>query len=232
MQRLRFTLVGNLYDMKIRAIFVGLSVSILSVGCLGKKQTETTTPVEAAAAISGDTFQLDTLNSVIEWIGSTPGNYQHNGILKFSKGNLGVTEESITGGEVEVNMNSISTLDLTGKDKKNLEGHLMNEDFFEVEKFPNGVFQFLRTSNVTDSSGYSLQTEGNLTLKGITWPVKFRAKVDVQENILTAESASFKIDRTKWGIVYQSGIIGTIKDDLINDEVVLRVKLSAKKNSL
>jgi polyisoprenoid-binding protein YceI len=218
--------------MKVKMIILGLIVSVVCVYCVGKKPAETTVAVEQAAAFTGEKFQLDTINSVIEWIGSAPGNYQHNGILKFSKGSLGVVDKSIASGDLEVSMNSISALDQTGKDKKNLEGHLMNQDFFEVEKFPKGAFQFLRTSSVSDSAGYALQIEGNLTLKNVTLPVKFRAKADISENILVAESASFKIDRTKWGIVYHSGIIGTIKDDLINDEIALKVKLSATKQSL
>jgi hypothetical protein len=32
--------------------------------------------------------------------------------------------------------------------------------------------------------------------------------------------------------VYHSGVIGTIKDELINDEIILKVKLSATKQNL
>ena len=218
--------------MKLRSIILGIIVSVLCVYCVGKKPAESTADVEQATALTGVKFQLDTINSVIEWIGSAPGNYQHNGILKFSNGTLGVIEKSIASGELNVNMKSISALDQTGKDKSNLEGHLMNEDFFEVEKFPKGSFQFLRTSSVSDSAGYSLQVEGNLTLKNVTLPVTFRSKAEVIEGSLVAESSAFKIDRTKWGIVYHSGVIGTIKDELINDEIILKVKLSATKQNL
>lgn len=218
--------------MKVKMILIGLGVSVMCVYCVEKKPAETTAVIEQAASEGGERFQLDTINSVIEWVGSAPGNYKHNGILKFSDGTLGVVGKSIANGELLVNMNTIAVLDQTGKDKKNLESHLMDEDFFEVEKFPGGSFQFVRTSNVSDSAGYALQIEGNLTLKNVTQPIRFRAKADVREDLVVAESAPFIIDRTKWGIVYHSGIIGTIKDDLISDEIVLKVRVSATKQRL
>jgi polyisoprenoid-binding protein YceI len=219
-------------NMNLRMILLGLVVSAICMYCVGKKPAETATSLEQAASVAGEQFQLDTISSLIEWIGSAPGNYKHNGIVKFTGGTFGIVEKSIANGSIQVNMKTITALDQTGKDKKNLEGHLMNEDFFEVEKFPTGAFEFVRTSSVSDSAGYALQVEGNLTLKNVTHPVKFRAKASITESSMTAESAPFTIDRTKWGIVYHSGIIGTIKDDLINDEIVLRVKLSAAKQSL
>lgn len=218
--------------MKFRMILLGLVVSVICIYCVGKKPAETATSLEQAASVAGEQFRVDTMNSVIEWIGSAPGNYRHNGIVKFSTGTLGIVEKSIANGSLRVNMKTITALDQTGKDKENLEEHLMNEDFFEVEKFPKGAFEFVRTISVSDSAGYALQVEGNLTLKNITHPVKFRAKASITEGSMTAESAPFTIDRTKWGIVYHSGVIGTIKDELINDEIVLKVKLSAAKQSI
>ncbi|MFM8743124.1 MAG: YceI family protein [Cytophagales bacterium] len=218
--------------MKLRMILLGLVVSLICIYCVGKKPAETAKSLEQAASVAGEQFQLDTINSVIEWIGSAPGNYKHNGIVKFSAGSLGIVEKSIANGSLQVNMKTITALDQTGKDKENLEGHLMNEDFFEVEKFPAGAFEFVRINSVSDSAGYTLKVEGNLTLKNVTQPVKFRAKASITESSITAESVPFTIDRTKWGIVYHSGVIGTIKDELINDEIVLKVKLSAAKQSL
>lgn len=217
--------------MKLRMIFAGLVVCGVCVFCVGKKPSEPSV-LEKAALAAGVQYQLDTANSVIEWIGSAPGDYRHNGILRFSTGTVGVEEQVITSGSLLVNMKTISALDQTGKDKKNLESHLMDEDFFEVEKFPTGAFQFVRVSSASDSAGYTLRVDGNLTLKNVTHPVSFRAKAVISGDTITAESATFTIDRTKWGIVYHSGIIGTIKDDLINDEIVLKVKLSAAKQSL
>ncbi|MFM7852334.1 MAG: YceI family protein [Flammeovirgaceae bacterium] len=217
--------------MKLRMILAGLVVCAICVFCVGKKPSETAV-LEQAASTTGVQYQLDTVNSIIEWIGSAPGDYKHNGILKFSAGTLGIVEKSIVSGSLRVNMKTISALDQTGKDKENLEAHLMDKDFFEVEKFPAGDFQFVRVSSVSDSAGYTLQIEGNLTLKNVTHPVSFRARAAFNDGIITAESAPFTIDRTKWGIVYHSGIIGTIKDELINDEIVLKVKLIAAQQRL
>lgn len=216
--------------MKLQMILAGLVVCVVCAFCVGKKPADTAVVGQVASA-TGVQYQLDTTNSVIEWIGSAPGNYQHNGTVRFSAGTVGLEGQLITSGSFSVNMKTISALDETGKDKKNLESHLMNEDFFEVEKFPSGAFQFVRVTAANDSAGYTLRVEGNLTLKNVTLPVKFRAKTTINNDSMNAESAPFVIDRTKWGIVYSSGVIGTLKDELINDEITLKVAIRAKRKN-
>ena len=185
---------------------------------------------ESAPAVAldgtGDVYIVDTLTSVIEWIGATPGNYQHNGTIRLSAGQFTVSNNQLTSGKFTININSITNLDQTGKDKTNLEGHLKNEDFFEVEKFPFGSFEI--TGIRSDSTGEKIV--GNLTLKEKTNSIEIPAKIKIDENNVRAETPTFTIDRTKWGIVYNSGIIGTIKDDLINDEISLKLKIVASKS--
>lgn len=62
---------------------------------------------------------------------------QHEGILKFSKGDLHFEEEKLVGGSFLVDMTTISTTDLEGSSKQKLDRHLKSEDFFDVEKFPS-----------------------------------------------------------------------------------------------
>jgi len=94
------------------------------------------------------------------------------------------------------------------------------------EKFPFGSFEI--TGIRSDSTGEKIV--GNLTLKEKTNSIEIPAKVKIDEKYVVAETPTFTIDRTKWGIVYNSGIIGTIKDDLINDEISLKLKIVASKS--
>ncbi len=174
---------------------------------------------------SGDIYLVDTAKSVIEWIGSTPTNNQHNGILKLSNGQFTVKENQLTSDTFTININSVTNLDQTGKDKSNLEGHLKDQDFFEVEKYPFG--NFIITKLQTDSIGQYVI--GNLTLKEITNSIRIPVKLTIDAESISAETPVFTIARTKWGIVYKSGIIGTLKDDLIRDDISLKIKVMAEK---
>ncbi len=206
---------------------LAVAIGIAFVGC-GKKNQEVATESGAAANTldgSGAVYIVDTVASLIEWTGGTPTNYKHTGTLRLKDGKFTANENRLTSGNFTIDINSINNLDQTGKDKSNLEEHLKNSDFFEVEKFPVGQFEI--TQIKTDSLGQMVV--GNLTLKGKTNSIEIPVTIRIDENRISAETPEFIIDRTKWGIVYQSGIIGTLKDDLINDEVIIKLKIVANK---
>ncbi len=84
--------------------------------------------------------------------------------------------------------------------------HLLNADFFEVEKFPELAFQSTRLETL-DTENYLLY--GELTLKGITKPVKLNVEYSgVVKDPWGSERAGFivtgKINRTDWGISFNS----------------------------
>jgi polyisoprenoid-binding protein YceI len=88
--------------------------------------------------------------------------------------------------------------------------HLLNADFFEVEKFPVLAFQSTRLEKL-DSENYQLH--GELTLKGITKPVKLNVEYSgVVKDPWGSERAGFivtgKINRTDWGISF-NGVLET-----------------------
>lgn len=208
-------------------VAAGIAIALISLffGCNKKKsltqaEAVNSSPLDGA----GNAYVVDTTASVIEWIGSTPGNYKHTGTIKLMSGKLTAKDDHLTGGSFVINMNSILNTDQTGKDKSNLEKHLKNGDFFEVEKFPFGDFKL--TNAETESSSQSIT--GNLTLKSITKSIQIPIELKIEDQTLTAQTPMFSIDRTKWGVVYSSGIIGTLKDDLINDEISLKIKIVAK----
>ena len=73
-------------------------------------------------------------SSFIKWTGEKITGETHYGTLKFISGRLDFSSDKINGGEFVVDMNSLSVDDLTGRGKESLEGHLMSDDFFSVEK--------------------------------------------------------------------------------------------------
>lgn len=209
-------------------LIAGIAIALLIIfyGCQNKPKEVAKIIVDSVAMDgSGDIYVVDTASSVIEWVGSTPGNYKHNGILKLSEGTLTVNNKNITSGKFTIDITSIYNLDQQGKDRANLESHLKEKDFFEADRFPSGSFEIKQLKK----DSISQIVIGNLTLKGITQTILVPAKIKIDDSFILAESTTFSIDRTKWGITYNSGIIGTIKDDLINDDIQLKLKIVAKR---
>ena len=101
---------------------------------------------------------------------------------------------------VTVDMASIST------NNEHRDAHLRNADFFEVEKHPELTFSSSKIEAI-DSNTFALY--GELTLKGVTKPVKLDVEFsDVTKDPWGGERAGFtitgKIKRSDWGINFNS----------------------------
>jgi len=124
-------------------------------------------------------------------------------------------------------MNSISCSDIESEKKNQyLVGHLKNEDFFNVEQFPLAT---ITISKAVKGEGNSYKILADLTIKGITQPVTFQAKVEINGLNFLA-TAKIKIDRTKWDIKYGSGnFFENLGDKMILDEIEFDVYLLSVK---
>lgn len=118
-------------------------------------------------------------------------------------------------------MSSIST------NNEQRDAHLRNSDFFEVEKHPELTFKSTRVEK-TDSDEFALY--GELTIKGITKPVKLNVEYNgVTKDPWGGERAGFvisgKINRSDWGInfngVLETGGLMLGEDVKIHSEIQL-----------
>ena len=102
-------------------------------------------------------------------------------------------------------------------DSERLTGHLKNEDFFDVTRFPATTFA------VTGMEGTGPQhtVTGNLTLHGVTKSISFPAEIRVTNEEVTVR-AEFAINRQDFGIKYPGR-----PDDLIRDRVVIKLDIKA-----
>ncbi len=66
-------------------------------------------------------------------------------------------------------------------------------------------------------------------MKGKTAPVNIPVKISFEGDVMRAESPAFPINRTQWGVNFQSGMLGTVKDKMIDDTVPLTLKVVAKR---
>ncbi|OXA88412.1 hypothetical protein B0A66_15810 [Flavobacterium hercynium] len=168
---------------------------------------------------------IDTKQSVITWKGSNlVGSNSHTGYIYISQGELIVKNGQLMGGKAEVDMNTIEDED-HGKDNT-LVNHLKDPDFFDVKKFP---FSTIVLDKATSINGENKKVKGKLTIKGITHPVSFPAKIEVKDEIVKM-SGKLVIDRTKWDVRYKSGkFYALLADQTISDSIAFDIKIVAKK---
>ncbi|HAX95047.1 MAG TPA: lipid-binding protein [Prolixibacteraceae bacterium] len=182
-----------------------------------------------AAQISvAQDFNVNTSQSAVKWNGKKVTG-EHYGTIKLKSGSLKVANGQVTGGNFEMDMNSIVCEDLTNQDMNaRLVGHLKSDDFFSVEK--HGTSKFV-LSNVKKVSGNEYEFTGNLTIKGITHPVTFEANTEVNGNQLKA-NGKITVDRTKYDIRFRSGkFFSDLGDNLIYDDFTLDFNLTAQASN-
>ena len=166
---------------------------------------------------TAQTKKVDVSKSSITWVGKKVTG-KHEGTINIKEGTLVFKKDALKGGKFMVDMTSINTTDIQGEYKTKLDGHLKNDDFFGVEKFPVATLEFKKIAK--KGNVYSITAD--LTIKGITKPVKFDLIVD--KNTATT---TFKIDRTLYGIKYGSGsFFDDLGDKTIDNEFELTVNLS------
>ncbi len=183
----------------------------------------TPTPSPEGAAVYNIT------EGTVYWTGRKSVKGQHNGKMNVKAGSVIVKEGRILGGKIQVDMTSLEIMDeLDDTQKGQLLGHLKSDDFFGANRYPTAEFtiQEQLPSNTPD---FNNVIAGTLTMKDKTNPVNIPVKLKLDENELSAESATFIINRTKWGINFGSGIIGTVKDKMIDDNVSVAITIKAKK---
>ncbi len=170
------------------------------------------------------TYNLDASKSTFKWIGKKVTG-QHYGNVNFTTGQVISDGNNIVGGTFTVDMGSISVKDLEpakGGDK--LLGHLKSDDFFGVANNPTAT---LSIKKATSKGGSSYDLVADLTIKGTTAEVTFPATITKDATSLTAQ-ASFKVNRTKYGIKYGSGsFFDNLGDKAINDDFDVEINIAA-----
>lgn len=180
--------------------------------------------------IEGSEFAVDSDNSRVDWSG-TKVNGSHSGTLSGIYGAINLDKEGqLFLGKFVIPMKTLKVTDIQDpRDRADLEDHLKSADFFDVKNFGETSFQTTEIIPIEKEGINTHRVTGTLNMHGVRKSISFPAMIKITENSLIFKSASFKIDRTKWDIKYKSGVIGTIKDKLIHDEIGLQISLVASK---
>jgi len=212
--------------MKNALALIGVSTFLLA-SCVGNPEGEraaTTDAVETSTVADGITLALDTSASQVVWHANKVS-AEHFGEVNLTSGAINVSSEGkITGGSFIVDMTSIDVQDSEGASRDRLTGHLKNEDFFDVEKYPTANFEI--TSVSEGATANDLVIAGNLTMHGVTKNITFNAKVTESTPASVVADADFNVAREDWGVNYQGKA-----DDLISKEFNLKIKIVAKNQA-
>jgi len=155
--------------------------------------------------------------SNITWLGEKVTG-KHTGTISLKDGYFTTENNTITGGNFTIDMQSIIVTDLQGEYKEKLEGHLKSDDFFGIKNHPTATF----TSKKVTKKGDNYTFNGEITIKGITQPLSFTL---TSKN--TTLSGKIIIDRTKFNIKYGSGsFFDNLGDKTIYDNFELEVSLT------
>lgn len=163
---------------------------------------------------AGGTKYVFTPESKIEFTGSKVTG-KHDGGFKSFTGHFTVKDGTAVGNDhkVVIDMNS------TWADNEKLTEHLKSGDFFDVAKHGQTTFDVTELKKNSDTS-YTVS--GNFKLHGVEKNISFPAEVSRNGDAVKIK-AEFDINRKDFGIVYAGKA-----DDLIRDEVVIRLDLEAK----
>jgi polyisoprenoid-binding protein YceI len=181
---------------------------------------EVTGAVPVALPEGAKKVQAVAADSKVEFTGSKVTGSHSGGFKAF-------TAEAVVDPAKKALIDFSATIDMnsTWSDNDRLTGHLKNQDFFDVPKFPTSTFATTKVAAGGDAklAGSNTMITGNLTLHGVTKQISFPAKVEVAESGVVKLDTEFAINRKDFGIVY-----GGKADDLIRDEVVIRLAVKAQ----
>lgn len=154
--------------------------------------------------------------SKIEWVGSKVTG-QHDGGFGNFEGTFHLVDNDPSRSHVEISIDNTTIW----ADNDRLTGHLKSPDFFDVATYPTSTF----TSTSITKKGDAYEVTGNLTMHGVTKSITFPAAITVGNDQVVVNSEFF-IKRFDFDIAYKGQA-----DDLIRDEVVIKLNLVAQPAS-
>lgn len=151
----------------------------------------------------------------------------HHGTIKITSGHLDFDQGRLAGGEVVFNLRSLKCTDLEGDETCDiLIDHLLSHDFLDAGQHPDCRLVITEAHEIDQATpgAPNLDLAGELTLRGVTCPLRISAAAGMTPEGKAAAQAAFSIDRTNWGIIYGSGrffdrLAGHLVNDLIDFDV-------------
>ncbi|WP_292053884.1 MULTISPECIES: YceI family protein [unclassified Brevundimonas] len=194
-----------------KALIAASAVTLMATGAVVAQAAFTTNPAEVQA---GD-YQLDSSHGRITWKINHLGFSDYIGQFVNVKAELKLDPANPANSSLTA---EIPIADIAPNDDA-LKRHLLNADFFDVENHPTATFRSTRIVVDADDPDEA-DVYGDLTIKGITKPVKLEVEFNQAGSMRGTYRAGFdaaaKIKRSDFGITYGLPMLG--------DEVELHIE--------
>ncbi|NQU77973.1 YceI family protein [Candidatus Falkowbacteria bacterium] len=175
---------------------------------------------EILDAGEGEIFTIDLEKSKVLWQAERIIGHSHKGDVKIKQGEIRLSDGEFVSGYFVMDMDTIQDVG----NNESLIKHLKSDDFFSVKEFPEAELVITGVEKV-DEKQYDVYA--GLTIKGIEESIVFPAIVEIAEDRIHAQ-ASFDIDRTRWGIKYDSGqFFKDLADKAIKDKISFEIEIFA-----
>lgn len=208
--------------MKNLFILSVLALGLISCGDTGREVEATDAQeVEVTESESATTYTTVKEGSYTDWRAAHFGGAEPRyGKIYLKTAEVTVNEGAVTNAKAVMDMTAI-TVENFGDDQEKtgkLTGHLKNEDFFNVEKYPTSTFEL--TSIEGAEGDFNSAISGNLTIMDSTKSITFNANITVSDEEVSIKSEDFAIDRRDWGLVYNmEGTEGLPVDYVIANDI-------------
>ena len=164
-------------------------------------------------AVESRTVAFNQETSKIEWLGAKVTG-DHDGGFERWTGTAHLSADN-TLEKVEFTVDTTSIW----SDNERLTGHLKNQDFFEVDTYPEASFVSRSITEGVEIEGAegTHTVTGDMTIKEETRRITFPVTVSTEGDVMTVVS-NFTLMRFDFGINFRGAA-----DDLIRDEVLMKL---------
>ena len=219
--------------MNNRFIFSLLVVGIILASC--KDSSKKVATSDAKEVIQNSKNSFGTYKTVkdghIKWKATHLGGVQPRfGKIFIKNAVCMVSGNALTNAGFDINMSTLTVENFPegAEEIEKLKGHLISDDFFNIEKFPKSTFEMTSISKIDGK--FNSKVTGNLTMFGITKSITFDANVNITSDNVSIESETFSIDRRDWGLTYHvEGSVGVPVDYIVSNSVEFTIKANIGK---
>lgn len=208
--------------MKIKLLSIVALTSMLFTACGGETKDKQAKETTTETAVVAETYKVDITASTVNWRGEVAGVYGHEGYVNLQSGWVTLEGETITAGEINVDLSNIVPTDSAsfteeeGKRITDLQGHLTAGDFFNTSEFPTSTFV------ITSVEGNNIK--GNLTVRDKTNEETIVVEsLEVVDGKLTAKGKLI-FNRQNYDVSWNF-----VKDMILSNDITLNLTLVANK---
>jgi polyisoprenoid-binding protein YceI len=171
-------------------------------------------------------WKIDTVHSTVGfWVRHLMVTKVHGTFTKWS-GTLELDDQDPARSRVDVQIEAAS---IDTKEAQR-DGHLRSPDFFDAEKYPQITF---KSTSVESAGDGKYHVTGDLTLHGVTHPVKLevedggRAKHPMAGDLRAGFSAHTSIKRSDFGLTWNAAL--ETGGFAVSDKVEINVEIQASR---